>query len=388
MSVGSERLPDVSDTPDSDRFTPDPVALPPPAQPAAPLPPRRRSLIPWVVIVLLLAAVAWLGWTLRKQSDVLETQVAQQRRSLAATLEGTESRVAGLQQSHKTLESRLADASATNKILREELLAMGERASSLEDAVARLADNRMRGEVMLRLNEAEFLLLLGEERLRLFGDVPATIQAYNLADAALAGLDDPVMATLRQTLAAELLVLREVPADARPAVRGELAQMAARLPQLPTSREGQVASTDANDSRLMRLLAGLVTVRRVSERDAVLGPVQRETTQAALRLQLELAQAALARPDAAAFQHAIDAAIAHATPLFDARDQAVSRLVDRLRALRETTLVPELPALGATLQELRGLRATRSIGGLERATPLLDLPDPNTAEDRDIEGGE
>ena len=78
---------------------------------------------------------------------------------------------------------------------------MGERAALLEDAVARLADNRLRGEVMLRLNEAEFLLLLGEERLRLFGDVPAAIQAYNLSEAALASLDDPVLATLRQTLA-------------------------------------------------------------------------------------------------------------------------------------------------------------------------------------------
>ena len=124
---------------------------------------------------------------------------------------------------------------------------MGERAALLEDAVARLADNRLRGEVMLRLNEAEFLLLLGEERLRLFGDVPAAIQAYNLSEAALASLDDPVLATLRQTLAQEILALRSVPADPRPAIRAELSTLSASLDQLPASRAG--SRSEMHDSR-------------------------------------------------------------------------------------------------------------------------------------------
>ena len=106
-----------------------------------------------------------------------------------------------------------------HQVIAPTLAGMGERASLLEDAVARLADNRLRGEVSLRLNEAEFLLLLGEERLRLFDDSNAAIQAYSLADAALAGLDDPVLATVRQTLAQELATLRAVPPDSRAARR-------------------------------------------------------------------------------------------------------------------------------------------------------------------------
>jgi uroporphyrin-3 C-methyltransferase len=374
----------VSDTPDSDSYAPDPVALPPPPRPT-PIAPSTRGFgwLAWVLLLALLAFAAWQAWLLRERQAALESSLLAQRTDQDQGRAG----LAGVQQAQKTLETRLADANATNKVLREEVLAMGERASLLEDAVARLADNRLRGEVMLRLNEAEFLLLLGEERLRLFGDVAATIQAYTLAEAALAGLDDPVMATLRQTLAAELLALREVPVDPRPSLRADLAQIAARLPLLDASRAGAVAAADANDSRLVRLLSSLVTVRRVSERDAMLGPVQRETALAALRLQLELAQAALARPDVPAFRHAIDASLALAAQTFDARAAEVARTLERLRALRETTLVPELPALGATLSELRGLRATRSVGGLGRA-PQEFGPDPATAEDSDVEGGE
>ena len=374
----------MSDTLDSDSDTHDPVALPPP-RPAAASAPSRGGFgwLAWLLILGLIAFVAWQAMLLRGQQDTLQSL----RDTQGTALEQGRSQLAGVREAQDTLATRLADANATNKVLREELLAMGERASLLEDAVARLADNRLRGEVMLRLNEAEFLLLLGEERLRLFGDVPATLQAYALADAALAGLDDPVMATLRQTLAAEQAALRGVAADPRPALRAELAQIAAKLPLFEASREGVVAAADANDSRLVRLLSRLVTVRRVSERDALLGPVQRETALAALRLQLELAQAALARPDVAAYRHAIDASVALATQLFDGTDEEVAGMLARLRAVRDTTLVPELPALGATLQELRGLRAARSVGGLERA-PQEFGPESATAEDRDVEGGE
>ena len=382
MRLGPERCFDVIDAPESERFEPEPAAAP--AAPPPPVARKRPSWGLWIFALLVLLALAWLAYLQRMTVAQVNLVTGAVRNNVDVEAQGR----GRLQESIKALETRLADAAATNKVLREELLAMGERASLLEDAVARLTDNRLRGEVMLRLNEAEFLLLLGEERLRLFGDVPAAMQAFGLADAALAGMDDPSLATLRQTLAQELIALREVPADPRPALRAELAQLAGNLPALPESRAGEVRATDANDSRLTRLLASLVTVRRVSERDAVLGPVQRETTLAALRLQLELAQAALARPDIAAFQQALDAAAALATQLFDIGDARVARLVDRLRALRATTLVPELPVLGATLQELRGLRATRSIGGLETPPPALEAPASDTAEDIDVEGGE
>jgi uroporphyrin-3 C-methyltransferase len=369
----------------SDLPTTEPGALPPPATPA----PRRRGGLGALLILVVVALGAWFVWRLwngREDSDRRAAATAQANTELQQRIDALEGALDSLRRTQKTLETRAADHAATNQVLREELLGMGERAALLEDAVARLADNRVRGEVMLRLNEAEFLLLLGEERLRLFGDVPAAIQAYNLTDAALAGLDDPVLATLRQTLAQELLALRSVPADPRPALRAELARAIERLGDLPASRADVVAAADHNDSRLMRLLSSLVTIRRVDARDAVLGPVQRETTLAALRLQLEQASAALARPDPGAYAHALDQSQALVAQLFDAGAGEVVTLRATLDRLRNTTLVPELPVLGATLQELRGLRATRSVGALERA-PLPASTDAGDTAEPDAEAG-
>lgn len=344
----------------------------PPAPAVAASSPRVRRGAGWLLLLLLLVGVggfaAWQGLRLQRS----ETQAEAWRAAgdaLQRRVDALEAASQAQQRAHKALETRAADNAATNKVLREELLGMGERAALLEDAVARLADNRLRGEVMLRLNEAEFLLLLGEERLRLFGDVPAAIQAYRLTDAALASLDDPVLVTLRQTLAQELLALSAVPTDPRPAIRAELARLGDSLEPLPASRAGTLETMAPSDSRLLQLLGQLVTVRRIDARDAVLGPVQRETTLAALRLQLQLAQAALARPDPAAYTHALNQAGLLATRLFDAADARVVSLQAALERLRGATLVPQLPVLGATLAELRGLRATRSVGALERTTP-------------------
>lgn len=345
-----------------------PTALPAPA--AAPTAtPRRRHGLWWLALLVLAGVIVWWWWNQQRSEAALAAQRDQVESALQQRVDALEAALGNAQRGLKALETRAADNAATNKVLREELLGMGERASLLEDAVARLADNRLRGEVSLRLNEAEFLLLLGEERLRLFDDSNAAIQAYSLADAALAGLDDPVLATVRQTLAQELATLRAVPPDSRAARRAELLLLGQDLESLPASRQGQLGATDRNDSRLVQLLSRLVTVRHVGANDAALGPAQRDAAYAAIRLQLDLAQAALARPDLAAWQAALDQIGAHYARLFDTGAPEVARRLKLLAALREAALTPELPALGATLQELRGLRAVRSAADAAPVAP-------------------
>jgi uroporphyrin-3 C-methyltransferase len=373
----------VSDLPPTDPVATPSAAAPAPIAATPTSPPRRRNWI-GLVLLLLLALALSLGWqawqALRADQRAAQNQ-EQSVRALQQRIEDLETALEATRRNQRALETRASDNAATNKVLREELLGMGERAALLEDAVARLAENRLRGEMILRLNEAEFLLMLGEERLRLFGDAPAAIQAYTLADAALAGLDDPVLATLRQTLAQELLALRAIPPDVRPTLRAELSRLADELANLPSSRAGAVATTDPNDSRLTRLLAQLVTIRRLDARDALLGPAQREAALAALRLQLEQAQAALARPDAAAFAHALAQAGISMSRLFDAADAQVAQRQATLARLAATELLPELPVLGATLRELRGLRATRSVAELPSAVVApAPLPTPTPPE--------
>jgi uroporphyrin-3 C-methyltransferase len=363
----------------------DPVASPPPPAAPASVPAARGRGGWWVLLVLvvfaLAAAFAWRQWDRLQDSERRAEAWETAASRLESRIGELEAALEATRRTQRTIETRASDNAATNKVLREELLGMGERASLLEDAVARLAENRLQGEMILRLNEAEFLLLMGEERLQLFGDVAGAMQAYALADVALAGVEDPVLASLRQTLNQELLALREVPGDVRPALRAELARLGDSLDALAPSRAGEVAATDANDSRLVRLLSQLVTVRRIDPQATVLGPAQREAALAALRLQLEQAQAALARPDAAAFTHALNQAGASIARLFDATNADVVRVQAVLARLRDTRLAPELPVLGATLRELRGLRATRGAASLPREAIVPQPIDEAPPED-------
>lgn len=374
-SAPFQHRPAVTDTPSTPEFD----ATPAPASPP-PIERRRRGGFGWLVLLVLLAlgaAGAWWLWQMQlAASQDASTHWQQARAELDSRLAESEAALAQLERGQKANADRLDAANATNRVLREELLAMGERAALLEDAVARLADQRLRGETVLRLNEAEFLLLLGAERLRLFGDPASAVQAFSLAEASLGSLDDPSLATLRQTLAQEMIELRSVPPDPRPQLRGELAALANALATLPASRSGEIVATDARDSRLARILSQLVTVRRVAERDAVLGPVQRDAALAAVRLQIELAQTALARPDPEAYRDALDQVAAASERLFDRNDTAAANYFATLDRVRNAELVPTMPALGATLQELRGLRATRSVGRdvAPAALPGSDAP--------------
>lgn len=356
--------------------------------------PRRW---PWLVLVLILVLIAigarWSYLSLRDH-DQRRADIEAENQALRARLETLAATLDKIREGQQRLSQRLDSANATNQVLREELLGMGERAGLLEDAVARLAQSRMSGESLLRLNEAEFLLSMGAERLALYGDAHTALSAYALAEGALAELDDPALATLRQTLTQEILQLRQMPADPRPPLRAELASLAAQVASLPASRAGEVALADADSSRIARLIGQLVTIRRVDPKAAPLGHAQRQAGLAAIALQFELAQAALAQPDAEAFGAALDRITQTAAALLDTQSAGYSAWAARLAAARDTSLLPTPPVLGATLRELRSLRAARGVGGAAlhlppppapTATPALERPTPAPAEPSDVE---
>lgn len=355
--------PDRDGQRDRDRDQPAPAAGPPATT-------RRRGgggAALWLLVVALLGVLGWQGWreyqrlqASERQASAWRAPVAEVEERIAQLQLQLEQSLAPLQRNQRTLEQRLADASSTNALLREEVLAVGERAGLLEEAIARMAQQRLRGEQMLRLNEAEFLLLMGAERLRLFGDVAATIQAYQLADASLAGMDDGLAATLRDTLSRELEALQELPPDPVRAVRSSLDAITAALPGLPPRDNAETGQAAAAPSRLRDLLSGLVTVRRVGDdHGAVLDPLLREAGTAALELDLATARAAAERSDARAYHAALMRAEQRLQALFDPRHRAVAEVRQQLAAAAAIELTPLLPALGATLAELRTLRRAR-----------------------------
>ena len=131
---------------------------------------------------------------------------------------------------------RLQQADATNRVLRDELLGLGERSAIIEQSFERFADPDRHGAQALRLDEAELLLSLGQQRLLIAGDLDAARRAYALAAGVLDGVDDPAYLSLRQTLGQERAALDAIESEPR-------VQAPSWCPSSATARSARGSST-------------------------------------------------------------------------------------------------------------------------------------------------
>lgn len=325
-------------------------------------PAPRRRWRRWLAMVILAALLVAAGaWALRERMAVESEALVALRNeidSLRAAQQASDS-------ARAALERRVAAAEGVNRSMREDLLGAGERTRALEDAMARLARRELGGSTELRLNEAEFLLSMGVERLALFGDVVGTLRALDLADGELEALDDPIYAGVRQSLAIEREALRAVPQADLAALFAELDAVQALVSDLslaPESRldPGRVEAADPAAGLVDRMRRGLAHFIRVERRDAG-APSWRdpEHRRGAVEVELLRAKSALALGDRA--EVAIAAARARdalgPAPEGDAKHAAA---LARLDALAESRAL-SLPPVGGALEQLRNLRMTRSL---------------------------
>ncbi len=249
------------------------------------------------------------------------------------------------------LEARLNDAQQINRVLREQSLALSQRMDLLEDTVAGLRREAAPSAESFKLDEAQYLLSLAETRLDLFSDPQSAVRALELADNLLAGISDPALANVRQTLSIELDVVRAAPVNDVPALSGRLHGLVQELPNLAILTE----APNATRSRLLLALDRYLVVRREGEAMPVLGRSPWAVREG-LTLEFERAQLALERQQPQAWQNALETAVTMAERGLLPDDTVVESFLSRLRALSKTALAPEPPKLGATLRALRRLR--------------------------------
>lgn len=309
--------------------------------------PRRRGGAWLLVPVLLVAGAAALGWREWKAQEAAETAEA----SASQRLSAVELRLDALRRDQRAQAQRLQHADATNRLLREELLGLGQRAALLEETVNRLADGGGTGAQALRLDEVELLLSQGGQRLALFGDVAGARRAYALAAGLMDGVDDPAWIDVRQSLAQERAALDALGEDPSADVAARLDAFAASLDALPLRER---AAGDGEDRWWRRLLGRVVQVQPSA--GAPLAADGRDAGLATLQLELAVARAALSSGDADRFASAlerIDDWLPRLWPESGARDAALRELA----ALRAMPVRPALPTLGTTLEQLQRLRA-------------------------------
>ncbi|MEO6365593.1 MAG: uroporphyrinogen-III C-methyltransferase [Luteimonas sp.] len=318
-------------------------------QPAAPSPPPRRApAVLWLVVLLVLCFTGWRGWHWwQARTAATQAELSGNAQHLLAM----ESRIDALRRDQRTQGQRLQTADATNRVLRDELLGISQRAALLEDSVSRLADPDHTGVQALRLDEVELLLTTAAQRLAWASDLDGARRAYALAAGLLDGINDPAYLNLRQTLAQERAAVDALGVDPRSAAIGRLEAFSDTLDALPrTSRADQRRAM----SWWRRAFSRVVDVRP-SNRGVIVESADRNTGLTALQIELTLARAALERRDAAGFRAALQRVDAWLTRLWpDSAQQRAHRAA--LRALQATPLTLRLTTLGSSLQQLRALR--------------------------------
>lgn len=344
-------------TPPTPAATPSASAVAPvsatPATPKATTAPRRRGGAVWWVLTLAVFALAGGLWYDGQRRDARARAAAADS---AERLRALETRLESLRRDARSHAQRLQQADATNRVLRDELLGIGQRSSILEDQVAKLADANRQGAQALRLDEAELLLTAAEQRLALSADLDGARRAYALAAGVLDGVDAPGLLNLRQTLAQERADLDAVKTDPARGASNALDAFVAALPE-PTDESLRTAPVAADAPWWERIFSKLVTVSPADPTLAVRGE-ERSAGFLALQMEMTLARAAIERRDDAAFRAALrraDGWIVRLWPDTPTRRQRQATL----KRLSDMPLRLSLPTQGSTLAQLRDQRAER-----------------------------
>ncbi|MGO4259770.1 uroporphyrinogen-III C-methyltransferase [Lysobacter sp. TAB13] len=324
----------------------DTVSTPPSASPA----PRRGSNAwLWLLIVLLIAGGGgWYGWREWQHRQIREREAAA---DADQRLEALDQRVDTLRTNQEAQNRRIVQADSTNRVLRDELHGIGQRAALIEDSVSKLADPDRHGAQAMRLDETELLLTLGQQRLLIAGDLEGARRAYALAGGVLDGIDDPAYLSLRQTLLQETAALKELGIEPRMQAMAKLDALAQTL-TLPEETAKQAAPAPA--PWWQRAFGSLIETQPV-DRTVASHPSDRAAALAGLQLEISLARAAAERRDAAGYRVALKRAERWVQRL-SAPSPAQERQLAALRELAALPLSLSVPTLGTTLQQLRQLR--------------------------------
>lgn len=338
-----------------------------PATAASPAAARRRAARwPWALLAIGLMSAA--GWYLWQRSPATDE-------SPSAAPDKTAAPAAGVDVA--TLQRTLDDAARVNRALREQILGLTQRVGLVEDGLAGMERGAAPGVDAVRLAESDFLLRLGEERLRLFGDVAGARASFELADAQLAEVSDPRATSVRQTLALERDALAAIAVADLPVILGRLDGLAEGVSRWPLrGRDGVPATGDAPQAGWWRRAAGSIDryfrVRRIDpDEHAAGGPLLRER----MALDLSRARLLLLRGEGELALRAINAVRASLQAEFDPADDGVAAALTVLDEIRSAPLAPTLPSLGEARRELARLR------GAPEPAPPTPAQEPSTPVD-------
>lgn len=321
----------------------------------------------------------------------LEAQLAELAASAGSErLTAQDERLQALERQARQAQDYQSESAAWARTLQASIEGSNARLAGLEARLEQLAARGLNGSAELDLAELDYLLRLAQERLQLFGDIRTADRALQIADTHVVALDSPLFSGLRREIGAarRALALVELP-DPETLAR-ELDGVQDRLATLPFRGE-EVAAPEAHEppatgwwARLKAALAGLVTVRRsTDESDRLPALADQELIRQRAWLEVERARLAAMRRDTAGFAAAAQRARQTIERWFEPRDRGTRAALQALESAAALDVDPELLDISAPWAALRALRAASGAAPAVETVPPeagADAGDPATPE--------
>ena len=328
--------------------------------------PRRRTSPLFATLALLLAllALALAAWSLWQQRHV-QSDAAIRTAQLQTRMDAIEHGETATEAQQQSLAQRMDALESDTRASRDATQGMDQRMHNVEAALGALSDQQLRGHDVLLLDDAEFLLVAGQQRLTLLHDADGALRACQLAQQALAHVQNPAFAPARESTANECAALAQnAPQHARAlATLGTLRQQVSTLQPVEPHAEAVATASDDVWSKLKRAFSGILRIRH--EGDSQMPVADANLARELLQLDLAQAQAALLAQDQPTYRDALARASTLLDTRFDKAQPAVRNAVSELARLGDAP-AESVIALGNALAVLRGLRASH---GLQSTLP-------------------
>jgi uncharacterized protein HemX len=252
--------------------------------------------------------------------------------------------------------------------------ALSDRSDALSKSIEKIYQDLDRNLDSWALEEVEQLLRIGNNSLRLSGDVATATTALQLADQRLEALGNPAFLEVRKLLAKDITALKSVPSVDIAGLSLRLGSMAGKVEDLPLAQKverpiagkagagGKEPGGESNTwvkagKDLLGDLERLVRIQNVEKPPRpLLTPNQRYFLFTNLRLMLSGAQIAVLRRNTATFHDNLDQAEKWIKEYFDAGNENVQQLLGDIDKMSGVELNPKLPDISDSLETLKEVK--------------------------------
>lgn len=226
-----------------------------------------------------------------------------------------------------------------------------------------------------KLAEAEYLVRLANQRILLESDVKGSAGLLASADSILAELEDPMFFDARKAIAKDIQTLkstRHFDLQGRYLQLDALYDQVNQLPQREPSKAWQ-QSNQSNTPNQTNTVANKVTsvlgdmwqslkslvIINYNHKPikALLPPTEYQQLVTGLQLQIDVAQVAMVKGEAAIYQKALSRVANAVTEHFDTKSQSVIAFLSSITSLQQVNPAPELPLPHDSLEAMKKLMA-------------------------------